>query len=420
MLQSGKRVAVIGAGLVGVAAASYLQRDGHEVFIVERAGPGEGTSFGNAGCFNPSSVVPVGLPGTLRNVPSWLSDPLGPLSIRWSYLPVLLPWLARFVAAGRIERVKAQASALRGLLETSLDLLRPLLHDAGAEDLVRQQGHLYVYRATDSFTKESLAWELRRCNGVEWEILDQRDLRQVDPNLSPEYVQGVLLRANGHTTDPHALVAQLATAFVRHGGVVHRTSVTGFAMDGSRLRALRTDEGELAAQVAVVAAGIWSKSLAAELGDRVPLETERGYHLMIRDPDVVPSVPTTDAEGKFVATPMDKGLRFAGTVEFAGLRAPPNWQRARVLLRHGRRMLPGLAERYPESRLSMWMGHRPSLPDSLPVIGRSRASPDVLYAFGHGHVGMTAAPATGKVIADLVAERQPSVNIEPFGVDRFT
>lgn len=419
MVESGKRVAVIGAGLVGIAAASYLQRDGHDVFIVDPAGPGEGASFGNAGCFNGSSVVPMAMPGVVRNVPRWLTDPLGPLAIRWRYLPTLIPWLARFVAAGRPERVKAQARALRGLLGRSLEWLTPLLRDADAEDLVKQVGHLYVYRSVNSFAHESPAWELRRRNGVEWDILDEGELRQLDPNLSPDYGYGVLLRANGHTTDPYALITRLAAAFVRRGGALHRASVIGFSLDGSRLRALRTDAGEVSAQMAVVAAGAWSKPLAAALGDRVPLETERGYHLMIRDPEVVPRIPTTDAEGKFVATPMDGGLRLAGTVELAGLAAPPNWERARVLLRHGRRMLPGLPERYTEDRLSMWMGHRPSLPDSLPVIGPSRASPDVLYAFGHGHVGMTAAPGTGMVIADLVAGRPPSVDIAPFRAERF-
>ena len=419
MTDSGKRVTVIGAGLVGIATASYLQLDGHDVVIVESAAPGEGASFGNAGCFNSSSVVPMSMPGVIRNVPRWLTDPLGPLAIRWRYLPALVPWLVRFVAAGRAERVEAQARALRALLKRALELLAPLLRDAGAEDLVKQVGHLHVYRSMDSFAREARAWELRRRNGVEWDAFDRHELRQLDPNLSPEYVHGILLRANGHTTDPHALAARLVEAFVGRGGTLQRASAVGFSLEGSRLRAVRTDNGEISAQIAVVAAGAWSKPLAAGLGDRVPLETERGYHLMVLDPEVTPRIPTTDADGKFVATPMDLGLRFAGTVELAGLAAPPNWERARVLLRHGRRMFPGLAERYSENRLSVWMGHRPSLPDSLPVIGPSRASPDVLYAFGHGHVGMTAAPATGRVIADLVAGRPPLVDITPFRAQRF-
>src|SRR5262249_4041201 len=200
----------------------------------------------------------------------------------------------------------------------------------------------------------------------------------------------------------------------RQGGEVVSARALGFRLDGGRLVAISTDAGDLAADAAVVCAGAHSKPLAAALGDKVPLETERGYHLMIRDPEVMPRIPAADADGKFVATPMETGLRFAGTVELAGLAAPPDWRRAQILLAQGRKMLPGLAASHPEERVSVWMGHRPSLPDSLPVLGLSRATPDVVYAFGHGHVGMTAAPMTGKVVADLVAGRPASIDIAPF------
>ena len=186
-----------------------------------------------------------------------------------------------------------------------------------------------------------------------------------------------------------------------------------------KLTAIQTDAGELAADMAVVATGIWSKPLAAALGDKVWIETERGYHLMIRDPEATPGMPIADSDGKFVATPMDTGLRLAGTVELAGLDAPPDWRRAHLLLQQGRKMLPGLAAHHPEERISVWMGHRPATPDSLPVIGYSRASRDVVYAFGHGHVGMTSAPMTGRLVADLVAGRKPSIDISPFAAARF-
>jgi D-amino-acid dehydrogenase len=198
-----------------------------------------------------------------------------------------------------------------------------------------------------------------------------------------------------------------------------RARAHGFRLEGGRLAAIETDTGDLAADAAIVCAGAYSKPLAAALGDKAPLETERGYHLMIRDPEVMPRIPTADADGKFVATPMDTGLRFAGTVELAGLAAPPDWRRAQILLEQGRKMLPGLAASHPQERISVWMGHRPSLPDSLPVLGPSGATPDVIYAFGHGHVGMTSAPMTGKIVADLVAGRRPSIDIGPFSVGRF-
>jgi len=416
---SGKRVGVIGAGMVGVCAASYLQREGHSVFLIDPGTPGEGTSFGNAGAFNASSVTPVSAPGIIKKVPGWLRDPLGPLSLRWSYLPTILPYLWRFVRAGSEEKVHAQARALRPLVGATLSALQPLVKDAGAEHLVHQRGHLYVYRSAESLAKDGLAWALRRENGVVVDEFDADELRQLEPALSRDYVRGLLVRENGHTSNPFGLVSALCEHVVRNGGAVIRASARGFRLDGGRLTAIRTDAGELAADAAVVCAGAWSKPLAASLGDKAPLETERGYHLMIRDPEVMPNIPTCDGDGKFVATPMDTGLRFAGTVELAGLKAPPDWRRARILLEQGRKMLPGLAAHHVEERLSVWMGHRPSMPDSLPMLGPSRATPDVIYAFGHGHVGMTAAPMTGRLVADLVTGRKPSIDIAPFSPQRF-
>jgi len=415
----GKRVGVIGAGMVGVCAASYLQRDGHQVFIVEAGEPGRGASFGNAGAFNASSVTPVSMPGVMWNAPRWLFDPLGPLSLRWRYLPTIAPWLVRFVRAGAPEKVHAQARALRPLVGATLEALMPFVRDAGAEDLVHRLGHLYVYRSPQGLEKDRLAWDLRRENGVEIDEFDADELRQLEPTLSRDYVRGILVRENGHTSNPLGLVERLLGHFLRSGGELVHARATGFRLDGGRLAAIRTDQGDLTADAAIVCAGAWSKPLAAALGDRVPLETERGYHLMIRDPEVMPRIPTADADGKFVATPMDTGLRFAGTVELAGLAAPPDWRRARILLEQGRKMLPGLAAGHPEDRISVWMGHRPSLPDSLPALGRSRATPDVVYAFGHGHVGMTSAPMTGKLVADLVSGRPPSIDITPFAPSRF-
>ena len=405
--------------MVGVCAASWLQRDGHKVFIVEAGEPGHGASFGNAGALNASSVTPVSMPGVMWNVPRWLFDPLGPLSLRWSYLPFIAPWLTRFILAGAPDKVHAQARALRPLVGATLEALTPLVQHAGAQDLVHRLGHLYVYRSAQGLEKDRLAWELRRENGVETDEFNADELRQLEPALSREYVRGILVRENGHTSNPLGLVQRLLDHFLRNGGELERTRALGFRLDEHRLTAIRTDHGELAADAAIVCAGAWSKPLAAALGDHIPLETERGYHLMIRDPEIMPRIPIADADGKFVATPMDTGLRFAGTVELAGLAAPPDWRRARILLEQGRRMLPGLAADHPEERISVWMGHRPSLPDSLPALGRSQGSPDVIYAFGHGHVGMTSAPMTGKVVADLVAGRQPSIDIAPFAPGRF-
>src|ERR1700747_2460898 len=229
-----KRVGVIGAGMVGVCTASWLQRDGHIVFLIEAGEPGRGASFGNAGCLNGSSVTPMSMPGGIRNVPRWLFDPLGPVSLRWSYLPAIAPWLIRFIRAGTPEKVRAQARALRPLVGPTLEALKPLVTAAGAEDFVRRLGHLYVYRSAERLGKDRLAWELRRENGVEIDEFDADELRQLEPALSRDYVRGVLVRENGHTSNPLALIERLVGHFTRSGGELLRARAHGFPLEGGR------------------------------------------------------------------------------------------------------------------------------------------------------------------------------------------
>lgn len=423
---SGKRtdtaplhVVVIGGGVIGVCAASWLLREGFRVTIVEPAAIAEGASFGNAGCFNPSSVVPMSMPGNLRKVPFWLMDPLGPLSIRWRYLLQIAPWLARFLKAGTPERVRAQAKALGDLLRDSPDIYRPLVENAGAQDLVRKDGHLMVYPGRRDFEKDAFAWKLRGDNGIEYTVLEDDVLWQCEPALSHDYRLGVFLADNGHTVNPNRFVVALADAFRRDGGRIERARALDFDIEAGRLKAVRTDQGRLPAHRAVVAAGAFSRSLAGILSDAIPLDTERGYHIVVHDSDVLPRVPVMDTVGKFVATPMEMGLRLAGTVEFAGLRAKPDWKRASRLLTLGARLFPQLAARATNDRTSIWMGFRPSMPDSLPVIGPASRTNDVVYAFGHGHVGMAGGAQTGLLVADLIAGRRPRIPLEPFSPRRF-
>jgi len=413
------RTAVIGAGIVGISSALWLQEAGHKVVLIDPNEPGSGASHGNAGCFNGSSIVPMSMPGMWSSVPRWLLDPLGPLSIRIAYLPSLMPWLWRFLRAGRIDEVRKQAQAMRALLAPSVRYIDYLSTLAGARDLIHEQGHLYIYRSDQSLARDRLGWQLRSDSGVKLEWLVQDKLREFDPNLSTNYRHGILIRENGHTSNPGVLVQRLAQHFFRRGGVLHVGSATAFRLQDDRLAGVETDQGFVEADSAVVSSGAHSGTLVRMLGDWVPLETERGYHVMIANPEAQPRVPTTDATGKFVATPMQGGLRLAGTVEFGGLAAAPDWRRSRMLIELGRQMLPGLPAKVDEERLVLWMGHRPSLPDSLPVIDRSSRCRDVVYAFGHGHVGMTGAPCTGKVVADLILGREPEIDIKPFSHRRF-
>src|SRR5215831_11526383 len=337
------------------------------------------------------------------------------------FRPMISPFEAKLRAASSWTDPMSTAILMSGLLRSPQVFgSNPFFATvpSGAQDLIQRVGHLIVYRSQASWESESMAWRLRRDNGIAWDEFSQGELQQLDPNLSRGYVKGVLVRENGHTTNPHRLIERLAQAFLRDGGRIERRCAVGFEVADGRLTAIRCAGGPLPVDAAVVAAGIWSKPLAAELGDHIPLETERGYHLMIRDPAVVPRIPTADAECKFVATSMEMGLRLAGTVELAGLDAPPNWKRARILLTHARRMFPALRDEVPDQNITTWMGHRPSMPDSLPVIGPSRRTPDVVYAFGHGHIGMTCAAKTGKTVAELISGEPPHVDVGPFSPRR--
>ena len=415
-------VVVIGAGVVGAATAIELQRDGHRVTILEPGEPGgeQAASYGNGTLLNPSSILPMSSPGIWRKVPGWLADPLGPLAIRWRYLPRLLPWLTRFLRAGATEaRVAATARALRPLLLNAPELHRRLAEEAGVGELITRQGMLSVFPSRAEFVAEELEWRLRRENGVRWLELSADELRQREPTLSRRYSFGVLVEENGQCRDPGAYVAALVRHAVAQGAELRRARALGFRIEGARLLAVLTDAGEIAADRAVIAAGARSHVLAAAAGDRVPLETERGYHAVIADPGIAPRYPVMPSDGKMACVMTPQGLRLAGQVELAGLDAAPNWRRAEVLRDFARRVFPDVPADLPASRVKVWMGHRPSTPDGLPCIGPASGCPDIVHAFGHGHVGLTAGAATGRLVADLISGRQPAIDIAPFAAQRF-
>lgn len=412
-------IVVIGAGIVGACGAAYLQRDGRDVLLLDHGEPGMGASFGNGGMLSASSIVPVAMPGTLGKVPRWLIDAEGPLAIRWSYLPRLVPWLARFAAASAPARVEAQARALRALLKDSLEHFAPLLRDAGAEALVRRQGMLYLYGSEAAWRGDLRAMDLRRRNGVVIEEIERRALGEREPDLGAAVTHARFIPDNGFTTNPLRLVQTLVRQIAARGGRVVQERVLGFETNDAQVTAVRTDRGRHPASAVVLAAGAWSSALAAQLGDPVPLDTERGYHVVVKDPEKTVRTPAIFVDGAFGITPMEDGLRLAGTVELGGLEAGANWARADAILNRGRRILPGLLERHDESRLSRWLGFRPSLPDSLPVIGTSSRYANAYYAFGHGHVGMCAAPLTGKLLSELIGGKSLSIDIGPFSPRRF-
>ena len=413
---------MIGAGAVGAASALELLRDGHRVSIIEPGEPGgeQAASYGNGCWLSTMSVIPPAGPGTWRKVPGYLRDPLGPLSIRWRYLPKAAPWLLRYLAAGWTEaRVLRAAQALRPLLADAPALHRKLAEEAGVGGLIEQKGLMYIYPDRAAFEAEALSFRVRKSVGIEWIELDADEMRQREPALDRRYTFGVLIEDAGHCRDPGAYVAAMVEAAVREGAVRIASRATGLRIEGGRLRAVETEGGPVACEAAVICAGARSKALAAAAGDRVPLETERGYHAVLRDPEVGPRLPLMPSDGKMAITMTEGGLRCAGQVEIAGLEAAPDWRRAEVLRDHLLRCFPRLPRDLPAERVKVWMGHRPSMPDGLPCLGPSRDTPDVIHAFGHGHVGLVASARTGRVVAQMVGGRAPEIPVDAFDAARF-
>ncbi len=416
------QVVVIGAGIIGAASAVELLRDGHRVTILDPGPPGgeQAASYGNGCWLSPGSVVPMSAPGIWRKVPGWVADPLGPLTIRWRYLPRMLSWLRHFLAAGATEaKVAATARALRPLVVEAPERHRRLAEAAGVGALIRRQGLLYIFPSRAEFEAEALAWRLRRENGVSWVELDQNELRQREPGLDRRYRFGVLVEEGGHCLDPSAYVAALVRHAEQLGAERRSERATGFHIEARRLRAVRTETGQIECEKAVIAAGARSKPLAAAAGDRVPLESERGYHAVIESPESAPRYPVMPSDGKMSITMMAGGLRIAGQVELAGLEAAPNWRRAEILRDFALRVFPGLPRELPGARVTFWMGHRPSTPDGLPCIGPASASPDVIHAYGHGHIGLAAGAATGRLVADLAGGKPPTIDPAPYAPRRF-
>ncbi|NIA67002.1 FAD-dependent oxidoreductase [Pelagibius litoralis] len=408
-------IVVVGAGIVGVCCALYLLRDGHQVTLLDRGAPGEGTSFGNGSIITEEAVVPVQTPGIARKVPGMLMDPLGPLAIRWRYLPKLAPWLLQFVRASSPDRVEEVSIALQALLSGARTAYDPLVGMGGLQDMIQRSGWLSVYETEAGFQSYEPLLELQRRRGVEFDVLPAEELRQLEPSLAPIFERGVFYPNVSHTVDNFRFVQELATTFARSGGQIRRERVVGFDQVEGSVTAVLTEAGRVDCRAVVIAAGAWSKNLTAMLGSRPPLDTERGYHLTLPHPGVSPRLPIYSTERGFVCTPLEQGLRIAGTVELGGLNAAPNWRRAEVLYENANRWFPGL-DRREETR---WMGFRPSMPDSLPVIGPAPHHKNALFAFGHGHCGLSLAARTGALIAALVEGRDPGVDMAPYRADRF-
>lgn len=417
-----RTIVVIGAGIVGLTTALELQKDGHRVRVVDPGPPGgrQSASYGHGAWINPASVMPTSLPGLWRQVPGMMRDPVGPFYIAKLDMIRLLPWLLRFLWAGSSwDRVEACAVRRYALCRGAVEHHAALAEAAGVSHMLRREGLVTVFRSRDVFARGKKDAAIRDRLGIVLGELDAEALRAREPDLSDGYTFASVVREGAYLADTAGYCRALGDLLVRGGGDVVNARVLDFEFDGDRLAAVRTDNSRIDCDVAVLAAGAHSLPLARKVGDAVSMASERGYHVQVSGASAGPRHSLILSDGKVAISPQPGGFRVAGQVELAPVARQPNWRRADIMLHHAARAFPGLDLGQSGLRLDRWMGHRPSTPDGLPVIGPSRRSRDVIHAFGHGHAGPTMAPATARAVAALVAGRTPEIDQQACSPRRF-
>ncbi len=409
---------IIGAGIIGVSAALFLQREGFRVTMIDRLPPGEGCSFGNAGGVAFAEILPTVRGSVLPKIPGWLLDPLGPLTVRWRYLPKALPWFLRAANTTLPSRQRDITAARAALGLRAMSDFETLLTAADCRDLMVRREALRVFDSDALFQSEAEERAIKAAHGFPCEVYSGTEAREMEPALSPVVTHAASHGGWYHITNPGRLVKALARQFAANGGAIIADDVKAIIARDTKVQSLHLGSGGIhPVDRLVVCAGAYSHLLARQLGDRIPLEAERGYHIVLPDPGISLSRTITYARTPGAATPMEMGLRLAGTDEFAGLEAKPNWARADALWKIFKRVLPRLNE--PDAGATRWMGRRPGTPDSLPVIGASPHASNVWYGFGHGHMGLTWGPATGRLLGELLSGRHSNQDLSPFSAGRF-
>ncbi len=410
-----KTIAIVGAGIVGVSAAVWLQRDGHDVILIDKAGPGEGTSHGNGGVLASCSIVPVTVPGLLAKAPRMLFDPSQPLFLKWGYVPKLFPWLMRYLKHANAQDVERIAAALTPIVGDSLNDHKALADGTGAEKWIVPSDYLFLYENRKHFEGDAFGWGIRRKYGFKWDELEGQAFHDYDPVFSNDIDFAARLSDHGHITDPGRYVKDLAAYVEANGGRIIQAAVEDVVRDNGQVTGVRAGGETIRCDTALITAGVWSGPLAKQLGITVPMESERGYHLELVEPSAMPRSPVMVASGKFVATPMEGRIRLAGIVEFGGLDAPPSRAPFELMRKNARAAFPGVTWKDEVE----WMGHRPAPADSIPIIGEVPGIDGAYMGFGHHHIGLTGGPKTGRLLAQMIAGRTPNADVSAYAPSRF-
>lgn len=409
------QVTIVGAGIVGICCALSLLDRGIPVRLIDRGAPGQQTSFGNAGVISPWSIVPQALPGIWKKIPGWLLDPGGPLSVRANVWPEMIPWGLRFLSHSRADAVAPVADAMEVLCANSIELFRRHLNGTGHEGLVVDSHYVHAFRNADNARLDAIEYRIRSEKGGVLELIGADELRRVEPALSSAFKAAVLIKGQARALSPGKLATVLADKARAAGAEFEQIELTSLAKSENGAWELTSADKTLVAKKVVLAAGIWSSRLLSPLGIKMPLMAERGYHVGFPDPGVELNNSVMDVDNKVVASSMLEGLRLAGSSEFARIDAPADDRKQKRLIRQARSLCPDLNT----DASTFWMGHRPSLPNSLPVLGPIADQEGLLGAFGHSHYGLMMAPKSGEVIADLIAGQHLNIDLSPYASDRF-
>ncbi len=413
MNEKNKKVGIIGAGIQGVCNALFLQKKGFQVTLFDREEPGSAASYGNAGHFSPYASVPLNRPDVIADVPSMLISSRGPLALKWNYVPKMIPWFAKFVLNCTEQKMMHTAKNMHQILDHSLPAFDELFDEIDLEDLVENNGILYVWTDKNIKSRE-LEIKIRDQLGVKQQLVNKKEIHDLEPNLKPFYHSGVFYDYARHARNPRKILIKLFENFVNKGGKFLKLNINNIDFDEDR-PVLRTETQRFIFDKLVIACGAFSKRLTDKLHEKIPLDTERGYHVHFKDYDHLISRPIVYANRGFGMTPMEQGLRVVGTVEFGGLENSPSKSRIKNLILNAKDMLDGLPDHKDE-----WLGFRPTLPDFLPVLGPSKNYQNVFYSFGHHHLGWTLGAISGKIISNMIAGEKTNLDLQPYSSNRFS
>ena len=407
------KVGIVGAGIQGISNALFLQKKGFEVTIFDRENPGSpAASYGNAGHFSPYASLSLNRTDILLDVPAMLMSSTGPLALKWNYVPKMIPWFMKFILNTSKNKMMHTAKNMHQILDLALPAYDELFDEVDIEGLVENKGILYIWNDKDLKSRE-LEINVRKELGVKQQLVNKKEIHDLEPNIKPFYHAGVYYPYARHARNPKKILLKFFDLFIKKGGEFKKLDIKSIEFQDEQ-PILKSETEKFLFDRVVIACGAFSKKLTDNLDEKIPLDTERGYHVHFKDCDHLLQRPVIFSNRGFGITPMEQGLRVVGTVEFGGLKNPLSKSRIKNLINNAKYMLGDLPDHEDE-----WLGFRPTLPDFLPVMGPSKNHKNVFYCFGHHHLGWTLGPISGKIVSGMIAKENTNLNLAPYSSTRF-